>query len=91
MGDVYSRAQCVQLWPGKLDDFATFCHVHGNEADVITLTTPETARDSVYVIKDEVWSIIVGNKYRGRAGIIQDLFLAPRLLIILQYKTISFA
>jgi len=66
MGDIYSRAECVYLWPGKLGglhDFATFCRTHGNENGILHLTTPDPTRAPVQVEQDNIRSKVVLNEY----------------------------
>lgn len=70
MGEIYSQAECVYLWPGKLEglrDFATFCQTHGNENKIINLTAPDLTRVSVQVEQDSLQLKVVLNEYWERA------------------------
>ncbi|KAF3042590.1 hypothetical protein E8E11_004742 [Didymella keratinophila] len=94
MGDIYSRAECVYLWLGKLEglhDFATFCQTHGNEDDIINLKAPDPTKVSVQVEQDRIRSKFVLNEYWERAWNIQELFLARRLLVVLRHEVVSLA
>lgn len=88
MGDIFSQATCVNIWLG-----ATTADKDITPA-LRVLRDPENASPQqwglVSAVKQDLEDYICGNPYWERAWIVQEIFLARKVLVWLSTETIPF-